>query len=330
MKFRSAIAIATLVLASTPLTMTMAGQAPAAPLQPTPAIAGVVNAGTQITLVKDGFEAVEGPVRDTDGGVLFTNNQTGHVVRVAPDGTISNWFEGPYGANALTRTPKGDVVATLQKTNAIGVLTPGAAPRVLFDKYDGKPFNRPNDLVADKRGNIYFTDSVPVGATGTPLLPSSVYQISADGKLSLITSEIPRPNGVALSPDERTLYVANTAGEYVIAYTLDAQGKPGAKRDFGKLNLPPAPANAAPGAAAPTASGADGIAVDADGRLFVATSTGVQVLSPQGQHLGTIALPRQPQNLAFAGADRAVLFVVGRGSVYRIPTLTRGPDRPGK
>jgi gluconolactonase len=335
MKFRSAFAIATLVLASSSLTIAVAGQAPAGPPQPTPAIAGVVNAGTQVTLVKDGFEAVEGPVRDTDGGVLFTNNQTGQVVRVAPDGTISNWFEGPYGANALTRTGKGEIVATLQKTNAIAVLSPGAEPRVLFDKFEGKPFNRPNDLVADKRGNIYFTDSVPVGATGTPLLPSSVYRITADNKLVLVTSDVPRPNGVALSPDERTLYVANTAGEYVLAYALDAKGTPGAKRDFAKLALPPAPAGgAAPGAAAPaaasTASGADGLAVDADGRLFVATTVGVQVFSPQGQPLGVIALPRQPQNLAFAGADRSVLFVVGRGSVYRIPTLTRGPDRPGK
>jgi gluconolactonase len=162
----------------------------------TPAIAGVVNAGTAIQLVKDGFEAVEGPMRDTDGSVLFTNNQAGRILRAAADDQISTWLEGPFGANALTRTPKGEIVATLQKSLAIGVLQPGAEPKVLADKYDGKPFNRPNDLVADRRGNIYFTDSIPVGSTAPVVLPSSVYQLAPDGKLILVTTNIPRPNGV--------------------------------------------------------------------------------------------------------------------------------------
>lgn len=327
MKFRTHVFTALALLAGASLPAGAAQPpAPVGPPAPTPAIAGVVNAGTAVHVVKEGYEAVEGPVRDADGSLLFANNQTGQVLRVALDGTISTWFEGPYGANALTRNARGEVIATLQQTKAIGVLQPGAAPRVLVDKFEGKAFNRPNDVVADTRGNIYFTDSVPVGFTGTPEIPSSVYQITADGKLVLITSDIPRPNGVALSPDERTLYVANTAGDTVFAFALDARGTAGARRDFGKLTLPPAPAGAAP----VTASGADGLAVDKDGRVFAATSVGVQVLTPQGQHLGTIALPRQPQNLAFAGANRSTLFVVGRGSVYRIETLTQGPDRPGK
>jgi gluconolactonase len=292
----------------------------------TPAIAGVVNAGTPVELVKEGFAAVEGPLHDTDGGVLFTNNQDGHIVRIAPDGTVSNWFEGPLGANALTRNSKGEIIATLQKALAIGVVRPGAAPRILADGFEGKPFNRPNDLVADSRGNVYFTDTVPLGATGEPSLPSALYRIGGDGRLSRITTDIARPNGVALSPDERTLYVANTSGEFVLAFALDAQGLAGERRDFARLALPPPRAGAAPS----TAAGADGIAVDRDGRLFVATTVGVQVFSPQGEPLGVIPMPRQPQNLAFAGRDRSQLHVVGRGAVYRINTLTRGPDRPGK
>lgn len=299
--------------------------AAAAPVA-TPAIAGVVKEGTPVHLVKDGFEAVEGPMRDTDGGVLFTNNQAGRILRVASDGSVSTWFEGPLGANALTRNGKGEIIATLQKTLAIGIVQPGAEPRILAGNYEGKPFNRPNDLVADTRGNVYFTDSVPLGAIGTPAIPSALYQIGADGKLVRITTDIPRPNGVALSPDERTLYVANTAGEWVLAYALDAKGTPGASREFARLALPPPAANGT----VSTSSGADGIAVDRDGRLFVATTVGVQVFSPRGDALGVIQLPRQPQNLAFAGKDGSVLYVVGRGSVYRIDTLTRGPERPGK
>lgn len=324
MKFRNVRTLAVAALLSGAWLSAGSAEAPAPAATATPAIAGVVNAGTAIQLIKDGFEAVEGPMRDTDGSVLFTNNQAGRVLRVAADGTVSTWYEGPVAPNALARTTKGEIIATLQKTLAIGALQPGAPPRVIVDKYDGKPFNRPNDLVADKRGNIYFTDSIPLGSTAPVVLPSSLYQIAADGKLSLITAEIPRPNGVALSPDERTLYVANTSGEWVFAYELDAKGNPGKRRDFAKLATPPAQGNAAP------AGGADGLAVDEKGRLYVASTLGVQVFSPEGNALGTIAMPKQAQNLAFGGADRSALYVVGRGSVYRIATLTRGPDRAGK
>lgn len=292
----------------------------------TPAIAGVVNQGTPIETIKEGLQAVEGPLRHTDGSLLFTNNQTGQILRAAADGSVTTWFEAPLGANALTRTPQGELVATLQKTLAIGVLQPGAAPRLLAEGLEGKPFNRPNDLVADGRGNIYFTDTVPLGSTGEPAIPSALYRIAPDGRLVRIATDIPRPNGVALSPDERTLYVANTSGEWVLAYALDEQGATGSRRDFARLALPPP----RPGATTGNAAGADGLAVDRDGRLFVATTVGVQVFSPQGQALGVIAMPRQPQNLAFAGADRSDLYVVGRGSVWRIATLTRGPERPGK
>ena len=324
MNMKVANPLAAFILLSSACLAATAAEAPAATAAATPAIAGVVSAGTAIKVIKEGLEAVEGPMRDTDGSLLFTNNQTGQVLRVADDGRISPWFEGPFGANALARTPKGEVVATLHKIPAIGVLQPGAQPRVLADKYDGKPFNRPNDLVADNKGNIFFTDAIPPGVTAPGGLPSSLYQIAADGKLILVSGDIPRPNGVALSPDERTLYVANTSGEWLYAYALDSKGAVTTRREFAKLATAPAQGNAAP------ASGADGIAVDEKGRLFVATTLGIQVFSDKGEALGVIGMPRQPQNLAFAGKDRSTLYVVGRGSVYSIATQTRGRDAAGK
>jgi gluconolactonase len=302
----------------------LAADAADAPATATPAIPGVVSAGTTIRIIKEGLEAVEGPMRDADGSLLFTNNQTGQVLRAATDGTISTWLEGSHGANALARMPSGEVVATLQKILAVGVLQPGAAPRVLADRHDGKPFNRPNDLVADRKGNIYFTDSIPAGSTAPVVLPSSLYHIAADGKLTRVAEDIPRPNGVALSPDERTLYVANTSGEWLLAYALDSKGAATTRREFARLATPTAQGNAA------AASGADGIAVDEKGRVFVATALGVQVFTDGGEALGVIAMPRQPQNLAFAGKDRSTLYVVGRGSVYSIATQTRGRDAAGK
>ena len=290
-------------------------------------IPGVVNAGTPIQLVKDGFEAVEGPLPQLDDGLIFTNNRVGRIVQIAPDGTVSAWYEGTGGANALARTPKGDVVATLADGLAIGVVRPGEAPRVLVGNYEGTPFNRPNDLVAGKRGDIYFTDTVPLTATKPAVIPSALYQLTAKGKLVRIADDIARPNGLALSPDERTLYVANTSGEWVFAFDLDRKGRAGKRRDFARLALPPPPQN---GASTITGAGADGMAMDEKGRLYVATTLGVQVFSPQGNPLGIITLPKQPQNLAFAGPGRSALFVVGRGAVFRIATLTRGPHRPGK
>jgi len=294
----------------------------------TPAIAGVVSAGTPVQLVREGYEAVEGPMPQADGGLIFTNNRAHRVERIAPDGSPSVWWEGAGGANALTMTPKGDVVATLNEIHAIGVVRPGEAARVLVDRYQGTPFNRPNDLVASRRGDIYFSDTVPVGATGPSAIPSALYRLTAKGELDRIDAEVPRPNGVALSPDEKTLYLANTSGEWVFAFTLDRKGQAGDKREFAKLALPPPAANAATATA--TAAGADGLAVDEKGRVYVATTVGVQVFSPKGAPLGVISLPKPPQNLAFSGKGRSALFIVGRGAVYRIDTRTHGPRRPGK
>lgn len=291
-----------------------------------PMILGVVSAGTPVELLADGFESVEGPLPQLDDGLLFTNARMNRVLRLAPDGRLSVWFEGPGGANALTRTPEGDIVATMTESRMIAVLQPGQPPRPLAGDFEGRQFNRPNDIIADSRGNLYFTDTASA-APGASTLPAAVYQVTRKGKLVRIVQGIERPNGVALSPDERTLYVANTAGEWVIAVALDRDGDAKKARNFARLAMPaPAPA----GAPQASGSGADGMAVDEKGRLYVATALGVQVFSDEGEAMGIIALPKQPQNLAFSGPGRHSLFVVGRGSVYRIQMLARGPQRTGK
>ena len=306
------------------LVLLMSACLPAAAQTATPAIPGVVDAGTAIELIKDGFESVEGPMPQPDGGLLFSNNRVGRIQRIAPDGSASVWYEGPGGANALTTTVNGDIAATLTEGKTISVVRPGEPPRELVGNYEGIPFNRPNDLVADRRGNIYFTDTPSPTATTAPAMPAAVYQLTAKGQLVRITTELSRPNGVALSPDERTLYVADTAGEWIHAVALNRKGVAGKRREFVKLSVPPPQNGAAP------ASGADGLAVDEKGRLYVATALGVQVVSAEGKPLGTIALPKRPQNLAFSGPGRSALYVVGGGAVYRIATQTRGPNRAGK
>lgn len=288
----------------------------------TPLIQGVVDAGTAIELVKEGFDGTEGPLPLQDGSLLFTENRAGRVIRLLPDGTSEVWMPSTGNANSLALKANGEIVATLTGDKpGIGILKQGEPPRFLVESFQGERFGRPNDLVATRRGDVYFSDP----GAGAPGTVTALYRLAADGELTRLDSTgIGRPNGVALSPDERTLYVADTAGEWVVAYDLDRRGRVKAQhRNFARLagfeQTPTGPS-----------SGADGLAIDAKGRLYVATTVGVQVFSPRGEALGVIALPKAPQNLAYAGAGRSTLYVVGRGAVYRIATTTRGPKRIGK
>ncbi|KRA84723.1 hypothetical protein ASD76_10580 [Altererythrobacter sp. Root672] len=291
----------------------------------TPAIDGVVAAGTRVEVIREGFDGTEGPVALTDGSIIFTENRADRIVRIAPDNSVSTYLEKTGGANSLAIGAKGELLAVQTAKPGVAQLQP--ASNVLAAAYSGKPFNRPNDLALARTGNIYFSDPGAPLAAGTPApavpAKTGLYWLNPRGQVKLITDDIRRPNGVALSPDEKTLYVANTWGENLIAFNVQPDGSLAGRHDFAKLagfrNAPEGPT-----------SGADGIAVDASGRVYVATSAGVEVFSPEGTALGVIALPKQPQNLAFGGADHSQLYVVGRGSVYRIKTLTKGVDRPGK
>ena len=286
-------------------------------------IPGVVGAGTKIELIKDGFKGTEGPIAAPDGSVLFSENQNATLIRIAPNGATSVFLENTNGANALAYAPNGDLVAVQTIDPKVGVILPPGNARTLAAKVDGGlGFGRPNDLVIDKKGNVYFTDSGANANANPKPDPSktakpAVYRISPEYAIERIANDIQRPNGIQLSPDEKVLYVANTAGEYVLAYDIAANGKIGPKREFARLadfrqtdNGP--------------SSGADGLAVDAEGRLYVASNPGIQVFSSAGEALGIIPLPKQPQNLAFAGPDKKYLYVVGRGAAYRIPVLTAG------
>ena len=126
-----------------------------------------------------------------------------------------------------------------------------------------------------------------------------------------VADGIERPNGIQLSRDEKTLFVNNTSGEYLLAFDIQSDGSVTNRRNFAKYEGATRNENG-------VSSGADGLALDSQGRIYVAASTGVQVFSPQGQHLGTIPLSRPPQNLAFAGAGKKTLYVVGSGAL--------GPD----
>jgi gluconolactonase len=294
-------------------------------LYTTPAIAGVVAAGTRVEVVREGFAATEGPVVLADGALAFTENSANRVVRIGTDDAVSTLVPEAGGPNALAIDAQGAILAVQTTSPAIAVIAP--QPRVLAAAYEGKPFNRINDLALSRSGHVYFSDPgvVPQSPPGQPRIApaTAFYHLDPAGGVHLVTTDIPRPNGVVLSPDERILYVADSWGEHLLAYDVAQDGSLSGRRNFARLagfaQLPEGPT-----------SGADGIAVDAEGRVYVATRAGIEVFNSGGAPLGVIALPKQPQNLAFAGEDRSALYAVGRGSVFRIATQTRGVDRPGK
>jgi gluconolactonase len=295
-----------------------AGSAYAADAQTT-AIAGVVNAGTKVEFIKEGFEGTEGPIGLPDGSALFTETRANRITRIAPDGSISSYLENSNGSNGLAFNKDGKLVSVQNQKPRVGIIYPAGQEKTLAEQYEGKPFQRPNDLVIGKSAGIYFTDIgvAPKNPNDEAARPA-VYHIKPDGTLIRVAHDIERPNGVQLSPDEKTLYIANTAGEYIVAYDLAADGSASKRRNFAKL------AGYQKNDQGAFSSGADGLAVDAEGRLYVASNAGIEVFDAQGKTLGVIPVPHKPQNLAFAGKDKKTLYIVGRGAAYRVATLTPG------
>ena len=319
-----ALLATTLGMAMTVVAFAQPQQQPPPTDTQTPAIAGVVAAGTKVTVIKSGFQGTEGPIGMPDGSLIFTETQANRITRIAADGTTSTFLENTNGSNGLAWDAKGRLlsVQTTPGQTRIGVIYPKGSEATLSDNFDGKAFGRPNDLVVSTKGGIYFTEPGPNVQQGappptTPPLPPAVYYVPAGGKAMKVAEEIRRPNGIMLSRDEKVLYVNNTQGEFLLAFDVQADGTLTNRRNFAKYQ------GATSGAAGIT-SGADGLAIDDACRVYAATSAGVEVFDPKGAHLGTIPVSRAPQNIAFAGKDKKTLYIVGRGSAFRVDVETPG------
>lgn len=305
-------------------------QAPAAAAAPTetvaPAIAGVVAAGTRVQLLRTGLQGTEGPVAAPDGSLLFTEQNANRITRVDAAGNFAPYLENTGGAIGLAFDRQGRLLAAQTMPALITVLSPTRS--VLVETFDGKPLMRPNDLFPDSRGGIYFSDPGPNPAPGEtlnlPRKPAVLYR-RPDGTVISVAEDIGRPNGVILSLDERVLFVADTFGPDVLAFDVQPDGTLRNRRRFAALEgVATTPAG--------MRSGADGVALDSEGRLYVATRVGVQVFDPRGQRLGTIpvGVANGPQNIAFAGVDRKTLYVVGRNAAWKIQMLAQGPKDRAK
>jgi gluconolactonase len=271
--------------------------------------------------VATGFEFTEGPVWSPDETLLFSSPNTNTIYRLDPeDGRVTVFrpksgyagvdigrFLQP-GSNGLAFSPEGLLTICQYGNRQVIRVNPHGDTTVLADHYEGRRLNSPNDLVYHSDGTLFFSDP-PFGLPGMfedpdKELPfSGVFRLR-DGEISLMTDELRGPNGIALSPDERYLYVGNWDPERKVVMRYDLDG--GAGEVFYDMT------------GAPGEDAIDGIKVGHDGTLYVCGPGGVWVLSPQGERLDLIELPESPHNLAWGDADGRALYITALTSIYRM------------
>ena len=266
-------------------------------------------------------EFTEGPAEGPDGCVYFSDIGN-RIMKFDPKTGKTTAFRDPSGrSNGLKFDAKGRLVACEGANTGGGrriSITEGDKVRTLADRFEGKRFNSPNDLTIDSKGRIYFSDPRYVGTEKRELDHESVYRIDPDGKVTRVVSDVTKPNGLAISPDGKTLYVAESNGgpkgeRKLLAYPLNADGSVDKRKelhDFG------------------AGRGIDGMAVAKDGTIVATAGSkkaaGVYFFSPEGKQLGFLPTPEDPSNCCFAGKDRKTLYVTAGKSLYRIELTLAG------
>lgn len=268
----------------------------------------------KITKLHSGFQFVEGPAADKDGNVYFTDIPAEKILKVTPKGELSTFNAKSGHANGLMFNQRGELLACEMDGQLVAHSPDGKSRRVVAGEYQGKRFNAPNDLVVDRDGGVYFTDPTFRAPTPLPQGKAAVYYVAADGKVTRLLDNLPNPNGVILSPDERTLYVIPSGQAEMMAYPVETPGKIGPGKVFCTLQQPEGRKG----------TGGDGLTVDVKGNLYITSQLGLQVYDPSGKLLGIIKLPEIPANVTFGGPDGKTLYVTARTSLYTVPMEVAG------
>lgn len=293
-------------------------------LQPAPDIAGVIKGGTLPEIVVRGLRAADDPLWLPDIGLIFTESPNNRIVKLGDDGQVTTFIGDLHGPLGMTFDAQGRLISLQTQTGFTGprVVWPAGKEKVLADGFEGRPFGRPNDIVSDRKGGVYFSDLGPRPTPAGALSPA-VYYVPPGATPIRVADDILRPNGVQLSRDEKTLYVNDTGGIHAYAFDVLPDGRLANRRVFATYvgrdrSIP---------AGDPPVSSADGLVVDDEGRVYALTEAGIEVVSPGGQHLGVIpvwCITRRCQNLTFGGPEKRTLYVAGGGTLVRIPMLARG------
>ena len=265
----------------------------------------------QVTTVATNLMFTEGPQwRAAAGEFVFSDIPANVIYRWRPGGGAPTVFRPASGnANGNAVDPAGVLVSCEHGGRRVA-RGDGATATTVVDRFETKRLNSPNDVVVRSDGTIYFTDPpYGLGGAASELGFMGVFRVAPGGA---VTAEhrgalADRPNGIALSPDERILYVGDSEAHVVRRFTVASDGALSDRRTFVTPSQTP-----------------DGMAVDADGNLFVATSAGVEVFAPDGRRWGAIAVPQQPSNVAFGGADARTLLITARTGVYAVTLANPG------
>ena len=289
---------------------------------------GLVAPEATVEKVSEGFQFIEGPVwigGADDGSLLFSDipgdrvyewsEREGSSVFLDPVFLPELETNGQGGSNGLTVDSEGRVVLSEHGNRRIARIEPDGTRITLADRYDGMRLNSPNDIVYHSSGAAFFTDP-PYGLASPEAAEldwNGIYRLDADGTLTLVADGQTRPNGIGLSPDEQTLYVANSDQEARIwmAYPVNDDLTLGEGRVL--LDLTDSEDAGVP----------DGFAVDTVGNLWASGPGGIVVISPDGEHLGTLRPDEQPANAAF-GNDGHTLYMTARTGLYRVRTEVAG------
>jgi gluconolactonase len=264
-----------------------------------------------------GFTFTEGPLWHPDGFLYFVDLRVNRLHKIVPGQAAELVRENTGEANGTTFDLQGRLIMCEGGNRRLTRMDADGRVDVLVDRYEGKRFNRPNDVVCKSDGSIFFTDPglrIPLAERELP--HAGVYRLAPDGGLTLV-ADCEYPNGLAFSPDDRTLYVANSRwSAYIHALELNDDGTLRRRRIFADMSSDEP--DGVP----------DGMKVDVEGRVYCTGPGGVWVFAPDGRHLGTIRLPELPANLAFGGPDRRTLFFTARTSVYSMRVKVPGQPHP--
>jgi gluconolactonase len=293
-----------------------------------PALDAIVPQNATIEKIADGFKFIEGPLWFPEGHLWFSD-VVGNVVRQwSPSGVTEilrpggadkpNAPEGSYiGPNGMIADRDGAVLLCQHGNRRIARITKDRQVSTYIDRFEGKRLNSPNDLVYKSDGSLYFTDP-PYGLPGQDQDPAKelkfngVYRF-ANGKLQAIVRDLTRPNGIALSPDEKVLYVANSDEKRKLWMRYDVQPDGSVANGRVFYDVTSQTENGLP----------DGMKVDSNGNVYATGPGGVWIFSPEGKHLGTIKPAETPANCGW-GDDGKTLYITATTGLYRIKLSVAG------
>jgi len=279
-------------------------------------LAGCAVSAQTVTpeIVARGFQFVEGPLWSDSLGLLFSDINANTVYRWTPASGATIHLKPSGKSNGLAWDAQGRLLLALQGDRKVVRQERDGALTVLAERYEGKKLNSPNDMAVKSDGALFFTDPpYGISAAQQELGYCGIFRISITGSLYLLDKTLSRPNGIAFSPDETLLYVADAEVRKIYVWDVVSDSLLANKRLF----------------AAMSPSGyADGMKVDAAGNLFATGPGGIWVYAPDGKLLQKIAVPGQTTNCGWGDADRQTLYITSSGTVYKVRSPFAGVEVP--